>query len=419
MSAPFDSSPSVWNNAPFPPKAERLVLPDGRVLEDAVVWKGFMQEELGLDPAVIWTTICALPTWPDDEPIPFRPQGNDPHLISGAHPDLNYRGNAVKRGKGWFQRDYERGLRRYGYTGWQHAISYATHAVESVPELDDLLARINAGLTASGQKAHNHMIATRYETGEDNIGYHSDKDGDYAKDSYFLILKLGDARPFAFREVVGRNDPKPEPFYFRALPAGTAIFVRAKGDDAANNLVQHAVPPTEDPVGPSGSIVTRCIETVRSWDQVARDIEKAKQARAKRNENKRQRLGVGTTTQDHAAPAEAGEPGPPPNNKAGYSPTALGWTTEDVERWAESAEPHCQAAVRVLAATGLAIPINDLNAAVGASSGGPLIGGVQRWATTNELPHAFEKDEAGAYGFASEELRLLFREVLCEVIEQP
>ena len=413
MSAPF-----VWNNGPFPPEAERLVLPDGRVLEDAVVWDGFMQEELGLDPAVIWDTISTLPTWPDDEPIPFRSQGGDPHWVNGAHPALNYRGHALRRGKIWLQRDYQRGLHRYGYTGWQHAISYATHAVESVPEMNDLLTRINAGLTASGQKAHNHMILTRYEAGEDNIGYHSDKDGDYAEDSYFLILKLGDARPFAFREVASRDDPKPEPFYFRALPAGTAIFVRAKGDEAANNLVQHAVPPTEDPVGPSGSIVTRCIETVRSWDQVARDIERARQAKTKR-EDKRQRARVATCPQELAVPSKHSEFSPPLINEASDPATAQGWTIEEVKRWAQSAEPHCRAAVRVLAATGLPIPINDLNAAVGACSGGPLIGGVQRWATTNELPHAFEKDEAGAYRFASDQVRLLFREVLCGMIEQP
>jgi len=45
--------PAYWNGRPFPKAAERLVLPDGRILEDAVIWPDFIPDELGLDPEQI------------------------------------------------------------------------------------------------------------------------------------------------------------------------------------------------------------------------------------------------------------------------------------------------------------------------------------------------------------------------------
>ena len=68
-----------WNGGHFPHNAERLVLPDGRILDDAVIWPDFMQAELGLDPEQIWSDLQAIPTWPCHQPIPFRDRGGDPH----------------------------------------------------------------------------------------------------------------------------------------------------------------------------------------------------------------------------------------------------------------------------------------------------------------------------------------------------
>lgn len=261
-----------WNGKPFPNQAERIMLPGGRVLEDAVVWPGFCQIELRIDPEWLWEAVRSVPTWPNDQPIPFRPTGGDPHWITGAHPALNYRGNELRRSKIWLQDRYSLGLRRYRYTGWQHAVSFATHAVEAVPPVNLLVERLNVGLERSGHEPHNHFIVTAYEDHDDNIGFHSDKDADYAENSYFIVIKLGAARTFAFRELPTEKTPSPFPFWSRVLEAGTAIFVRAKGPDAANNLVQHAVPPLARDVGPSGSIVSRCIETVVPWDEVKRNV---------------------------------------------------------------------------------------------------------------------------------------------------
>ncbi len=267
--SPPSSSITPWNGQPLPDHAERVVLPDGRRLEDAVIWPNFLSDELGIDPAQIWKDLLAVPMWPSNKPIPFRAQGDDPHWIPGTHKALHYRGNNVPRAKIWCQSDYADGLRRYGYTGWQHKISFATHAVEAVKPIHQFAERLNAGLVRSGHEPHNHWIATRYETEDDNIGLHSDKDRDFADNSFFAVVKLGSPRPFAFRMSGSK-----EPFFTRELAAGTAIFVRCKAPGAANSIVQHGVPKVANPIGQSGSIVSRCIVTRVPWDQVRREVEK-------------------------------------------------------------------------------------------------------------------------------------------------
>ncbi len=268
-SAPRPTAPLGWNGLPFPPHVERVVLPDGRVLEDAIIWPNFCQEELGLDPDALWAELLAIPTWPNDKEIPYRPAGDNPHWIRGAHPALHYRGNPVKRAKIWCQSDYDGGLLRYKYSGWQWPIAFATHAVESVSPVQRLLDRLNAGLLRSGHGAHNHAIITAYRDQNEEIGFHTDKDGDFAENSYFIVIKFGEPRPFAFC-LPGQED---NPFFSRPLSAGTAVFVRCKAAGAANDVVKHGVPPMRSPVGLSGSIVTRCIATRIPWNEVKEKVE--------------------------------------------------------------------------------------------------------------------------------------------------
>jgi len=256
-------------------KAERVVMPGGQVLDDAFIWSDFCHDALDLDPNELWQELLALPTWSSDKPIPFRERGDDPHWIGGQHPALHYRGRAIKRAKIWCQSDYASGLRKYGYTGWQHRISYATHAVESVPSVQRMAERLNEGLVRSGHAAHNHWIVTRYSDEAENIGFHKDKDRDFSPGSYFIVIKFGAARPFAFR-LPGEQ----KPFLTRVLSAGTAIFVRCKAAGAANNLIEHGVPPVDAPVGMSGSIVSRCIETVIPWDRVRLAIQRNTKAKS-------------------------------------------------------------------------------------------------------------------------------------------
>lgn len=275
------SIPFCWKNQPFPQSddVEHLTLPDGRTLEDTCVWRNFMQTELGIDPADIWKELLQLPDWPDSEPIPFRADGSDPHWIRGSHRALNYRGNAINRHKIWCQADYSEGLRRYNYTGWQWRISCATHDVQYVDPVRKIAAALNEGL----RLAHNHWIVTKYENGSDNIGFHADKTTDFEPNSYFIVLKFGASRPFEFRMKSGKGSPPQEPFYSAVLPAGTAIFCRAKSEDGldANSIIEHGVPPVATPCELSGSIVSRCISTVVPWEQVTAQIAQSNQASKK------------------------------------------------------------------------------------------------------------------------------------------
>jgi hypothetical protein len=261
-----------WKDRPFPRSddVELLTLPDGRILEDACIWRNFVQTELGIDPAQIWRELLRLPDWPDKEPIPFRENGSDPHWIRGSHPALNYRGNDIRRHKIWCQADFSEGLRRYNYSGWQWRIGYATHDIGHVEPIQTLAQALNAGLAPQ----HNHWIVTRYEDGSDNIGYHSDKTADFHPNSWFVVIKLGEPRPFAFRVKAAKGEPEQDPFFSKVLPAGTAIFCRAKSSDGfdANNIVEHGVPPVDTICGTSGSIVSRCITTVIPWNEVIKEV---------------------------------------------------------------------------------------------------------------------------------------------------
>ena len=268
-----------WRNKGFPvninPKVKYLTLPNGRVLEDAVIWKDFLQDEVGIDPSVLWKQLLKYPKWPDNKEIPFRPKGDDVHWITGKHPALHYRGNALKRSKIWAQKDYKKGMLKYGYTGWQHKISYATHDIKYISELDKIINNINSNIPND----LNHWIVTYYEDGKDYIGFHSDKPTDFAKNSYFLVIKLGAPRKFEFKLKDTDNI-----FFSEILSAGTALFVRAnaKGFDA-NSIVQHGVPAyKEKKVGPSGSLVGREIVTLVPWTQVRKNIERSERERIKR-----------------------------------------------------------------------------------------------------------------------------------------
>lgn len=302
-----------WKGQPFPhsPDVELLKLPDGRILKDACVWRNFMQTQLEIDPDAIWKQLLQLPEWPDDKPIPFREDGSDPHWIHGSHPALNYRGNAVKRHKFWCQSGFGEGLRKYGYTGWQWKIAYATHDVQFVEPVRQVAEALNRGLSIP----HNHWIVTMYEDEADNIGYHSDKVGDFREDSYFVVLKLGAARPFAFR-VKGEE----KPFSSAILPAGTAVFCRAKskrGDDA-NSIVEHGVPTVEVPCGLSGSIVGRCINTLIPWDDVTRKVKARERRQGRKTPSKNSPSG--RTSRTPAAKSDKSQSSRPRQTKRSTSP---------------------------------------------------------------------------------------------------
>jgi ribosomal protein L11 len=236
-----------------------------------------------------------------DEAIQIT-DGHDPKWVTGKHPALNYRGNAIQRDKIWLQSEYDQGLKRYGYTGWQWKVSGGTKRDSSIPVVKELFDTVNGKYEL--QKQMNAFIITRYNSGQDCIGFHSDKTKDFAKGSVFVVIKLGQPRPFEFSwdepEVASakvalkkaekekgdeaaaglkeakanlkhamKNRPHKEIFFSKELAAGTAIIVGT----AANARVKHGVPPIEQINHLSGSIVGRCIETVIEWDVIKKKLE--------------------------------------------------------------------------------------------------------------------------------------------------
>ena len=272
----------------------RLVLPTGEVLWDTAILPDFAEHFLGIDIGRVWQDLLALPTHPVDQDIAIG-DGRDPKWIPGAHPALNYRGRAVKRDKIWAQSGYDAGLSRYGYTGWQWDVAGGTVRVDALPGLDAIATAVNA--TLGLEHPHNNWIVTRYGSGADNIGFHSDKTKDFRPGSCFVVIKCGQPRRFEFswdedaivaararvkqcekaKEGVAearaalraatKGRQYPEVFFSRVLSAGTAVIVGT----AANLRVKHGVPPIEGDAGEnhvSGSIVGRCIDTVVDWDVV-------------------------------------------------------------------------------------------------------------------------------------------------------
>ena len=237
---------------------------DGRPLDTEEVAQGiyicprFMQEELNLDPAKIFEDLCALPRHPSDKPIELDP--TNPCLIEGDHAALRYRGHAIRRHKIWAQENVDRGCIRYGYTGWQWNIALATKDVKSVPFIRQVRDAMWPGL----EHPHNQWIATLYKDGNDSIGFHHDKVRDIDESSWIVVLKLGAPRRFEFKDATGV-------VWSRVLEAGTAVWMNGEG----NELLQHGVPP-EPGVGPSGSIVGRCITTLVPWMRVMEEVGKRK-----------------------------------------------------------------------------------------------------------------------------------------------
>lgn len=211
-------------------------------------------QSLGFNPTALFTNLCELPTWKDNDVLSSSP--TDLRWLRGSHRSLHYRGHSIARTKIWVQAgEWSEGYVKYGYTGWQWAVAAAACHISSSPVLSRLLDTVNSKMKSW---KFNHIIVTLYLDGNDFIGFHSDKTGDFEDDSWFLVIKLGAPRPFAF----SLDD---QTFFEQVLAAGTAVWVRAKGPNAANELVKHGVPPTS--CGLSGSLVFRAIKTVVPWKE--------------------------------------------------------------------------------------------------------------------------------------------------------
>ena len=234
---------------------------DGQILQDTAIIPNFHQKYLGMtdDELVsLWNDLLNCKTnQTDDIKLDFK----NPRWILGSNKYLNYRGNAIKRHKMWFQKenDLEKGIRKYNYTGWQWGITKAVYNTNSIDSLDKFVNKINDFLEIK----HNHWIVTKYNDNKDNIGFHSDKSKNWKDNSCFVIVKFGEARPFQF----SYND---KVFYNEKLKQGTGLIIGMK----ANEIVKHGVPAINDDVKVSGSIVGRAIEKHVNWNNVKKEYKK-------------------------------------------------------------------------------------------------------------------------------------------------
>lgn len=177
--------------------------------------------------------------------------------VDGANKRLRYRGKNLKRRKMWFQDGrLADGTLVYSYTGFQWAVALATSDWNDDPMIRAASERMNAFMEALGGPPMNHCIVTAYDTGKDNIGFHTDKMKSLHKKTWIAVVKLGpDARNFAVRRV--SSDKKLQekmPLIFNErVKVGACVLMSAE----ANLATQHGVPVVDGEVGVSGSIVYR------------------------------------------------------------------------------------------------------------------------------------------------------------------
>ena len=238
-----------------------------QVLPGVIYIPGFLQA-FKLTPTQMLEMLTNIPEHPSDQDLALNMSDDAaPILVRGNHKALHYRGNAIPRNKSFNQLNMNGGCLRYGYTGWQYRIALAHRSTKSLPLLHALIGDINHIWDGPD---FNHSISTLYETGDDNIGDHDDKPQDIDDDSWILVVKLGDPRPFEIKQgkkVVWSESPEP----------GSAILMNL----TANKLYKHGVPKVQN-TGLSASIVLRRIKTVLNWNQVEwmaskPDVKKSKQ----------------------------------------------------------------------------------------------------------------------------------------------
>lgn len=244
------------------PEKYCLTGPDGEQLNVAVI-PNFCKDYLEMEHDELWKVFTDMDTYTDDADLMKEFEERQPiKLLPGSHPALMYRGKAIARTKFWVQSDFDQGMRRYRYTGWQWRTALPQRAIEELPMVHTALDRLNKVMPE--KFATNHVIGTVYQNGRDNIGKHSDKTADFEPDSGFVVIKLGCARRFQFTDLSDKV------FYDERLEPGTAVIVGA----SANLATKHAVPPDAG-VGPSGSLVFRRIATVIPWSSVKSKIRAA------------------------------------------------------------------------------------------------------------------------------------------------
>jgi 2OG-Fe(II) oxygenase superfamily len=159
---------------------------------------------------------------------------------------MKYRGKPIKRSKFFINMTGDPGvLAKYSYPGFQYAAMPHYLEDDAIPILKPLMQKLpELGMVFT------QAIGTLYETGQDNIGWHSDKQRDIHKNSQILDISLGSERTFLLRnEATGMQEKV-------VMKAGSAILLSTD----TNERCKHAVLP-EVRAGARISLVFRHIKT--------------------------------------------------------------------------------------------------------------------------------------------------------------
>lgn len=201
-----------------------------------------------------------------------------------------YRGHVLARGKRYCMKgdtgDDELPLvfYKYGFPGFQYRAMLHYNTFAQAPEIADLAQFFDTHFSFrfTGDAPDklrtpsiNHCIATRYEDGDDNIGFHSDKVDDIADNSMIFMLSTGAVRELHFRRV-GEENP-------------CAVFVVTPGTlfvlgPETNRLYEHSVVPlkkekvlSRETVGMRMSLVFRNIKTELSQAELLKKLKMTKE----------------------------------------------------------------------------------------------------------------------------------------------
>ena len=237
--------------------------PTAEKIADGIFYVPRMLQQLGIDPASILAKLVSLPVVAEGGDIQL--DFDTPLVVDGAADALRYRGNKLPRKKIFVQSEPQKGLRRYGYTGWQWAIARATKSFESVPEILQVVELTNSCTTVP---KFNAGIGTLYDSGEDYIGEHSDKMPDLAEHSWITIYRTGPPR--VFQITLGGKI-----FWSGMVGGGDALWMSLE----ANGKFKHALPAMSN-VGQTGSLVLRSVHTCLAWTKVETEIAKAEKKKA-------------------------------------------------------------------------------------------------------------------------------------------
>lgn len=225
---------------------EYMLLPQAEI---AIVPNFLVAFNLGVNHTELWNSIQSLEYYkPSDGLIYDSPA----KILPGNHPSLKYCDMPVRRSMFTVQTDFDKGIRRYGFRGWQLFMSFAQSRIEYIPPLKTVTENINARMNQADH--FNHVTGLIYKDGEERCGLQSQRLYDIKPGTGFIDLKLGHPRKM---QISDRNR---QVFFNYVLPAGTAVICSAR------DTCKFGTPPQLKLTEPSASLVWRCISTTIKWE---------------------------------------------------------------------------------------------------------------------------------------------------------